>query len=72
MWLIKKVTKCCAKEPKKAPAPPPDDAPTERRHWYLNRTLQIDRVDRHELGPHAERKGLQGGWYGARNGGFDA
>lgn len=44
---------------------------TKRRHWYLNKTLQIDRRDRDELGPVGERGGLQGGWYGAKNGGFN-
>lgn len=44
---------------------------SQREHWYLNRTLKIDRKDRDELGPVSDIKGLQGGWYGARNGGFN-
>ncbi|CAM9672771.1 unnamed protein product [Ascophyllum nodosum] len=70
---------CCIKlyhrykrGPRDEQAPPPERSPPpEREHWYLNRTLKIDRKDRDELGPVADVKGLQGGWYGARNGGFN-
>ncbi|CAN0437886.1 unnamed protein product [Ectocarpus sp. 12 AP-2014] len=71
-WSIKTYNRCCKKQPNAAAPPPPEPATAEeRRHWYLNQTLQIDRADRDELGPQGARTGLKGGWYGARNGGFD-
>lgn len=42
----------------------------QREHWYLNRTLAIDKRDEEELGPIGRGTGLQGGWYGAWNGGI--
>lgn len=44
----------------------------QREHWYLNRTLAIDMKDMKELGPVSGQggTGLQGGWYGAWNGGI--
>ncbi|CAM9389798.1 unnamed protein product [Pylaiella littoralis] len=72
LWTIKKAKQYCTKKPKAPPPPPPDPPMTpERRHWYLNRTLKIDGEDREELGPQGLKTGLRGGWYGARNGGFD-
>eukprot|EP00903_Cladosiphon_okamuranus_P008020 g7737.t1 len=72
LWCLKKTKDCCKRKPKPPAEPEPETPPTpDRRHWYLNQTLQIDRRDRDELGPVGERAGLQGGWYGAKNGGFD-
>lgn len=71
LWCQKKYKRWCVRGPRAVPPPPPGaEIPPERNHWYLNKTLAIDQRDRSELGPITQSQQLQGGWYGAKNGGF--